>query len=185
MVLMGIWGTPAFKAWVAIDLQWFINIPKWPGLHGFVMQVAPIVTKPVVYAASYKWDFFGYAGTAMLISAIITMFVLRISPSTGVKVFSRTMKQLSYSLITIMSVLGSSLVSKLFRYVFHTRFSICFYWCNLSLLLNCPWMAWCISYRFCYLFRRIIWDVAEGYCYPTWLKSCSNGDSELAWRLNG
>lgn len=106
MVFMGIWGTPAFKTWVANDLQWFVNIPKWPGLHGFVMQAAPIVTKPAVYAASYKWDFFGYAGTAMLISAVITMFILRISPSTAVRVFGRTMKQLGYSLVTVMSVLG-------------------------------------------------------------------------------
>lgn len=106
MIFMGIWGTPMFKTWVAKDLQWFVNIPQWPGLHGYVMQAAPIVTKPAVYAASYKWDFFGYAGTAMLISAIITMFILRISPSTGIRVFGRTMKQLSYSLITVMSVLG-------------------------------------------------------------------------------
>jgi lactate permease len=106
MIFMGIWGTPAFKTWVANDLKWFVNIPQWPGLHGYVMQAAPIVTKPAVYAASYKWDFFGYAGTAMLISAVITLFILGITPSRAVKVFGRTMKQLAYSLITVMSVLG-------------------------------------------------------------------------------
>ena len=106
MVLMGIWGTPQFKSFVANDLQWFINIKEWPGLHGFVMQAAPIVTESTIYAASYKWDIFGYAGTAMLISAVITLFILGISPSTAVKVFGKTMKQLAFSLITIMSVLG-------------------------------------------------------------------------------
>lgn len=106
MILMGLWGSPGFKSWVANDLQWFVNIKHWPGLDGLVMQTAPIVAKPMVYAASFKWDFFGYAGTAMLLSAIITMVILRISPKTAVNVFGRTMKQLGYSLITIMSVLG-------------------------------------------------------------------------------
>lgn len=106
MVFMTTWGTPMFKAWVANDLQWFVNIKEWPGLHGLVLQAAPIVAEPKIYAASFKWDFFGYAGTAMLISAIIAMFILRISPKTGVAVFGRTIRQLGYSLLTIMSVLG-------------------------------------------------------------------------------
>lgn len=106
MILMGIWGSPAFKSWVANDLQWFVNIKHWPGLDGVVMQTAPIVAKPAVYAASFKWDFFGYAGTAMLISAIIALFILRIDLKTAVRVFGQTLKQLGYSLVTIMSVLG-------------------------------------------------------------------------------
>lgn len=105
-IFMGIWGTPAFKDWVAKDLKWFVNIPHWPGLDGLVMQTSPIVAKPTIYAASFKWDFFGYAGTAMLISAVITMAILRISPKTGINVLGRTLKQLSYSILTVMSVLG-------------------------------------------------------------------------------
>lgn len=106
MALMGTWGSPGFKSWVANDLQWFVNIKHWPGLDGIVMQTAPIVSKPAVYAASYKWDFFGYAGTAMLISAIIAIIILGIKPKTALRVLGQTLKQLSYSLITIMSVLG-------------------------------------------------------------------------------
>lgn len=106
MVFMGVWGTPAFKTWVANDLKWFVNIPQWPGLHGLVMQSAPIVAKPTVYAASFKWDFFGYAGTAMLFAAIVTMIILKISPKKGIVVFGQTIRQLGYSLLTIMSVLG-------------------------------------------------------------------------------
>jgi lactate permease len=106
MIVMGIWGIPAFKNWVLKDLKWFVNIPHWPGLDGLVMKTAPIVAEPAVYAANYRWDFFSAAGTAMLISAIITMVILRISPRTAVKVFSHTLKQLSYSLLTIASVLG-------------------------------------------------------------------------------
>jgi lactate permease len=106
MIVMGIWGTPAFKNWVARDLKWFVMIPSWPGLDGIVYRTAPIVAAPAKYAASYRWDFFSAPGTAMLMSALISMGVLGISPSTGIKVLKKTCKQLMYSLITLASVLG-------------------------------------------------------------------------------
>lgn len=106
MIVMGIWSTQGFKDLVAKKLQWFVNIPHWPGVDGLVMKTAPIVAKPAVYAASYKWDFFVAAGTAMLISALITMLILKVSPARGAKVFVQTFKQLVFSLITIASVLG-------------------------------------------------------------------------------
>jgi lactate permease len=106
MIVMGIWGMPAFKKFVANDLKWFMMIPSWPGLDGVVFRTAPIVAAPAKYAASYRWDFFGAPGTAMLISALISMVVLKLSPATGVRVMAKTFKQLMYSLITLASVLG-------------------------------------------------------------------------------
>ncbi|HML35043.1 L-lactate permease [Sporomusa sphaeroides] len=106
MIVMGIWGTPAFKAWVAQELKWFITIPSWPGLDGIVYRAAPIVAVPSKYAASYRMDFFSAAGTAMLISAMLSMVVLGLSPAAGVRVFKKTFNQLMYSLITLTAVLG-------------------------------------------------------------------------------
>ncbi len=106
MVVMGIWGTPAFKGYVGNTLKWFVNIPAWPGLDGIVFRAAPIVATPAKYAASYRWDYFLAPGTAMLISSFLAMVVLGLSPATGVRVFVKTLKQLSYSLITLASVLG-------------------------------------------------------------------------------
>lgn len=106
MVVMGIWGTPVFKNWVARDLKWFVMIPSWPGLDGIVYRTAPIVAAPAKYAANYRWDFFSAPGTAMLISSLLSMLVLGISVSTGTKVFAKTCKQLVYSLVTLASVLG-------------------------------------------------------------------------------
>lgn len=106
MIVMGIWGIPAFKNWVARDLKWFVMIPSWPGLDGIVYRTAPIVAVPAKYAANYRWDFFSAPGTAMLISALLSMAVLGIKPSTGVRVFTKTFKQLVYSLITLAAVLG-------------------------------------------------------------------------------
>jgi lactate permease len=106
MVVMGIWGLPAFKNWVLKDLKWFVAVPNWPGLDGLVFRTAPIVAKPTVYAASYRWDFFAAPGTAMFISALISMVVLKISPAAGVRVFVKTFKQLLFSLILLSSVIG-------------------------------------------------------------------------------
>jgi len=111
IVLVGLWGTPTFKTFVTKQLQWFINIPHWPGLDGLVYKAAPVVAKPELYAASYKWDFFLAAGTAMLFTAIITMIILGISPSRGVKTFGATFKQLGSPIVMIGSVLGIAYIA--------------------------------------------------------------------------
>lgn len=105
-VMVGIWGTTGFKNWIAQDLRWFVNVVHWPGLDGYVYKNVPIVAKPALYGASYRWDFLSAAGTAMLITALISMLILHIPFSRGTEVFVRTVRQLIYPIITIGSVLG-------------------------------------------------------------------------------
>jgi lactate permease len=111
MIVMGIWVSTPFKNFVANDLKWFISIKEWPGLHGLVARVAPIVKEPAVYAASYKLDYFGAAGTALFISAILSLAIIKVKLSTALKVFGKTCKQLVYSVITIASVIGLAYVA--------------------------------------------------------------------------
>jgi lactate permease len=106
MVVMGIWGTPFFKNYAEKTHHWFVAVPHWPGLDGVVFKSAPIVTKPAAYAASYKWQWLTAPGTAMFLSALISMAVLGISPATGGRVFLKTFKQLRFALITLSSVIG-------------------------------------------------------------------------------
>ena len=106
MVIMGVWGIPAFKSWVLNTRHWLVAIPHWPFLDGFVYRTAPIVSTPAKYAASYRWEFFTAAGTAMLISSLLSMVILRISPQRGAKVFGKTCKQLGFALVTLSSVIG-------------------------------------------------------------------------------
>lgn len=104
-VMVAIWGTPGFKAW-ATKAGLYLSVPHWPGLDGLVYKAAPIVPKPALYAASYKWDWFAAGGTAILVTSIISMFVLGIGPGKALSVFGKTIKQLIYPIITIASVLG-------------------------------------------------------------------------------
>jgi lactate permease len=106
MVIMGVWGIPAYKRLILNKLHWFVNIPSWPWLDGIVFRSAPIVAKPAKYAANYRWEFFSAAGTAMMISALVAMVILGIGPGRGVKVLRKTFKQLSFALVTLASVLG-------------------------------------------------------------------------------
>src|SRR5664279_4046841 len=106
MVVMGIWGTPIFKNYAEKTHHWFLAVPKWPGLDGVVFKAAPIVAKPTLYAASYKWQWLVAPGTAMFISSLISMAILGISPATGGRVFLKTFKQLRFALITLASVIG-------------------------------------------------------------------------------
>jgi lactate permease len=109
-IMVAIWGTPSFKNWVT-QMGWFVNIAHWPGLDGLVYKAAPIVAKPAVYAASYRWDFFSAGGTSILITSIISMFILGVSPAKGVKVFVDTFKQLKTAIITMGAVLGFAYVA--------------------------------------------------------------------------
>ena len=106
MIVMGIWGTPVFKNYAEKTHHWFLAVPKWPGLDGVVFKAAPIVAKPAVYAASYRWQWLTAPGTAMFISSLISMAILGISPATGGRVFLKTFKQLRFALITLASVIG-------------------------------------------------------------------------------
>ncbi len=106
MVVMGIWGTPAFKTYAEKTHHWFLAVPKWPGLDGVVFKAAPIVAKPVAYAASYKWQWLTAPGTAMFLSSLISMAVLGIRPATGAKVLLKTFLQLRFALVTLSAVIG-------------------------------------------------------------------------------
>jgi L-lactate transport len=111
IVMMIIWGLPQFKSWVAQDLKWFILVPSWPFLDGIVYQMAPVVAAPTKYAASYRMDLFSAPGTAMLLSSLISMAVLGISPSRAARVFGKTFNQLYRALITLASVIGIGILA--------------------------------------------------------------------------
>lgn len=106
MVVMGLWGTPFFKNFVLKTHHWFVAVPHWPGLDGVVFRSAPIVAKPAPYAASYRWEWLSAPGTAMFLSALVSMAILQVSPARGARVFAKTFMQLRFALVTLASVIG-------------------------------------------------------------------------------
>jgi lactate permease len=82
-----------------------VTIP-WPGLHNQIQQVAPVVKEPVAYAAVWRQNVITASGTACLLAAVLSAFILRIRPAAFLAIIAGTAKQLALSILTILSVLG-------------------------------------------------------------------------------
>jgi len=141
MTIMSLWGTPAFARFVQNKLHWVLNIPHWPGLDGIVYRTAPIVAVPTMYAASYRWDFLTAPGTGMLICAIATMAILRISPSRGLKVFRATCNQLVFALVTLAAVVGIGYLSN-YSGMSYTLGLACAYYAGKLFPIVSPAIGW-------------------------------------------
>ena len=79
---------------------------EWPGLHKLIHKMPPVTAKEIPYDAKYSFDWLSAAGTACLISAILSALVLRMSVGDFLKVLGATCKQLVKAEFTIATVLG-------------------------------------------------------------------------------
>jgi len=82
----------------------------WPGLDRLVTEVAPVVPTPTPYPAIYRFDWLGAAGTAGVLSALLSAALLGLSPSRFVKLLWATCKQVFLAEITIAAVLALAFV---------------------------------------------------------------------------
>ena len=77
---------------------------SWPGLHVLNGKgKAPT-------SETFKLNWLTAAGTWLLISGVLTMIVLRVRPSVGVRVYGRTLAQIKWALVTVCSVLALAYV---------------------------------------------------------------------------
>ncbi|MEX6662416.1 lactate permease LctP family transporter [Pseudomonas sp. W2-17] len=111
-VVVTIWTLKPFKALFAAGgpLQALtMNFPV-PHLDQLVMKMAPIVANPTAMPAVYKFDLLAASGSAILISAILAMIVLRITPKTGLVTFKGTLIELRWAIVSIGMVLAFAFV---------------------------------------------------------------------------
>jgi lactate permease len=80
---------------------------SWPGLH--VLNSKGEAPKSV----TFKFDYLQAAGSLMLVSGLITMAALRISPLRAMRVYGATLNQLKWAIVTVMSVLSLAYVMNL------------------------------------------------------------------------
>ncbi|MCO1578945.1 L-lactate permease [Crossiella sp. SN42] len=79
---------------------------QWPGL-----QVATASGKAV--STSYTFNIGSATGTLLLISGLLVLPVLRISPLTALRVYGRTIRQFGWAILAILSVFALSYVMNL------------------------------------------------------------------------
>ncbi|WP_165999365.1 lactate permease LctP family transporter [Bacillus sp. Cs-700] len=112
-VMVTIWSLKPFKnLFVEGGLleATILQIPV-PGLHNLVIKTAPIVNEPTPYGAMLKLDLLSATGTAIFIAAILSIFILRMSPKAALETFVETVKELQKPVLTIMMVLGFAFIA--------------------------------------------------------------------------
>ena len=102
VTLVLLWGQGSVKSMLDKVTASF----AWPGLHGLILRVPPLVAEPSPYPATYTLNWLSAAGSACMIACILSVFVLRMSPSQAWRAFATTCKQLFLPLVTIAAVLG-------------------------------------------------------------------------------
>ena len=112
-VVVVIWSLPAFKAMFAPGgvLSSTVLSYKISGLHELVIRTTPVVPKDTPYAAIYNLDLISATGTGILLSAVLSMFVLGISIRDGLGVFKDTLIDLVKPIFTIACVLGFAFIA--------------------------------------------------------------------------
>jgi lactate permease len=109
-VVMLIWGNGAFKTWANSIFTW--NYPV-PDLHNMINKVPPVAAKPTPEGAVFAFTYLSFTGTGMLVSAIISGFLMGLSPAKMVTEYGRTIKLCAISLITISAMLAIGTLTRL------------------------------------------------------------------------
>lgn len=105
-----LWGTDWFKNTVN---PWATLSYSVPGLNNLIMKVAPIAAQPTPEKAVFAFTWLSYTGSGMLIAAVISGLVMGYKPIEMLKVYGRTIKLCSYSLITISAMLAIGTLTRL------------------------------------------------------------------------
>lgn len=74
---------------------------EFPGLHNVIRDKSDNLISHV-----FKFNYLSAAGTAILFSSLISVFILGLKIKDAVRIFIGTLKQLRFPIITIASVLG-------------------------------------------------------------------------------
>lgn len=111
--IVTVWSLPQFKALFAAKgaLAGMVFKFKIPYLDQLVIKSAPIVTSDKPYEAVLKLDLLSAVGTAILLTALISIAMLRMKPGAALKAFGETVLELRRPVLSIGLVLGFAFVA--------------------------------------------------------------------------
>jgi lactate permease len=98
-----VWGLPSVKNWLNGMFS-----PTFPisSLHNLVQKMPPVVKVPTTEGAVYTLNLLSATGTGILLSALVSGFVMKYKLSEFVKTFFRTIYLVRFSLLTIVLMLA-------------------------------------------------------------------------------
>ncbi|HKV43015.1 MAG TPA: lactate permease LctP family transporter [Blastocatellia bacterium] len=108
-VLVFLWGIPQIKA-----LLDNISVVKFsvPHLDKAVIRVPPVVAGPKAEAAVFTVNWLSATGTALLLAGLISGLLLGLRLAELARVFAGTLKRVSFSLLTISSMMALGYVTR-------------------------------------------------------------------------
>ncbi|MDE1164519.1 MAG: lactate permease LctP family transporter [Pseudomonas sp.] len=112
-VLVTIWTLKPFKAMFAAGGAMYSTVFSFaiPHLDALVIKTLPIVATPTPIAAIFKLDPIAATGTAIFLSAVVSMLVLKINFKIGLTTFKETLYELRWPILSIGMVLAFAFVT--------------------------------------------------------------------------
>jgi lactate permease len=108
-ILIFIWGLPPVKEW----MDTFSTIKfQVPFLHNMVQRMPPVVPTATSEAAVFNLNFLSATGTGIFLAALISARILGYSIREAFHVYASTIKQVRFSLLTIMAMLALGFVTR-------------------------------------------------------------------------
>jgi len=111
--IVTVWSLPQFKAMFAAKGALASTVLKFhvPFLDQMVIKTTPIVAAPKAYEAVFKLDLLSAVGTAILLTGLVSMLLLRMKPADGVRAFRDTVVELRRPILSIGLVLAFAFVA--------------------------------------------------------------------------
>jgi lactate permease len=109
-IVMLIWGNGAFKNWANSIFVWNYEVPD---LDKMISKVPPVAAKATAERAIFGFTYLSFTGSGMLIAAIISGFLMGLSPAKLISEYGRTLKICAISLITISAMLAIGTLTRL------------------------------------------------------------------------
>jgi lactate permease len=102
VILVLVWGVSAVKGWLDAATVVF----NWPFLNDQVLRVPPVVKSVSAYGAKYTLNSLSISGTACMIAAVGSSFILRMPVSQTARLIASTARQLFHTFVTIAAVVA-------------------------------------------------------------------------------
>lgn len=112
-VFVTLWSLKPFTALFAKGgmLAWTVISSPVPMLDRLVIKVPPIVNAPTPYGSVYTFNWLSATGTAILLAAMVSVFVLRMKPMAAIQTFFNTLNELKMPIFTIGMVLAFAYIA--------------------------------------------------------------------------
>jgi lactate permease len=108
-VVVFVWGLPSAKAF--LDKISLFKIPV-AGLHNLILRVPPVVAKPTPEAAIFQLNWISASGTAILIAAVISGFLMGFGPLQLLRQYGKTLYKVRFSLLTISAMMSIGFMTR-------------------------------------------------------------------------